>query len=219
MDAQKQLPVRSSTFVKDQTGETREVQREEFTEWRLNEPLSAELFAWNPPADATEYKQPERPALLAAGTLAPDFTVEKWGGGDLKLSDYRGKVVIVDFWATWCGPCQQSMPHIEQVYKKTKDKNVVTLGVCVWDEKKAYEDWMPKNLSKYTFLFGFDPAGRGAENVAQKLYKVSGIPTTYVIDKEGKVAAAIVGFSPGDTRLEEALAKLGVDVPKAGAEK
>ncbi len=150
------------------------------------------------------------PPLLKAGTVAPKFVAEKWGGGDLKLADYQGKVVILDFWATWCGPCQKSMPHIEKVNKLVKGQDVIVLGVCVWDEKDAYKEWVPKNQDKYTFQFAFDPAGRGANSIAGKLFNVSGIPTTYIIDKNGNVADSIVGFDEGDTRLEEALKKLGI---------
>jgi peroxiredoxin len=159
-----------------------------------------------------EKKVAERPELLKVGSLAPDFTAEAWGGGTCRLSEYRGKVVVLDFWATWCGPCQRSMPHIEKVYQAVKDKGVVVLGVCVWDEKAAYEKWVPENKSKYTFAFAFDPAGRdSAKSIAGSQFKVSGIPTTYIIDKEGKVADAIVGYEDGDKRVEEALKKLGVD--------
>ncbi|HLK61729.1 MAG TPA: TlpA disulfide reductase family protein [Chthonomonadaceae bacterium] len=163
-------------------------------------------------------KPAPRPELLKAGVEAPNFNAEKWGGGTLQLSDYKGKIVIVDFWATWCGPCQLSMPHIEKVYKAVKDKDIAVVGICVWDEKEAYTKWVPENKEKYTFTFAFDPAGKdNAKSIASSLYKVSGIPTTYIIDKDGKVAATIVGYSDGDTRVEEALKKLGVEVPKASA--
>jgi thiol-disulfide isomerase/thioredoxin len=150
------------------------------------------------------------PPLLKPGVAAPDFSAEKWGGGTLKLSDYKGKIVVLDFWATWCGPCQQSMPHIESVNKSIQGQDVAVVGVCVWDDKPAYEQWMPKNQSKYSFQFAFDPAGRANSNIAQALFKVSGIPTTYIIDRSGNVADAIVGYEDGDKRVEDALKKLGV---------
>lgn len=155
-------------------------------------------------------QEAQTPPLLKAGTRAPKFTAEKWGGGNLSLADYQGKVVILDFWATWCGPCQKSMPHIEKVNKMVQGQDVVVVGVCVWDDKGAYTEWIPKNQDKYSFQFAYDPAGRGANNIAAKLFNVTGIPTTYIIDKTGNVADSIVGYDEGDTRLEESLKKLGV---------
>ena len=92
-----------------------------------------------------------------------------------------------------------------------KDQDIVVLGICVWDDKKAYEEWVPKNQDKYSFQFAFDPAARdNAKSIASKLFNVSGIPTTYIINKDGNVADAIVGYEDKDTRVEESLKKLGV---------
>lgn len=156
-------------------------------------------------------KAPARPPLLAVGTVAPNFEAEAAGGGKLNLAKYRGKVVILDFWSTWCGPCQMSMPHLEKIYQAVKNQPVVVLAVCVFDERENYLQWLPQNKAKYHFQFAFDPAANDEQtSIAAKLYQTNSIPTTYVIDKNGKVAAAIPGFIEGDTRIEEALKKLGV---------
>ncbi len=161
---------------------------------------------------------PVRKPLLAAGTAVPAFLAEKWGGGTVTPADYKGKILILDFWATWCGPCQRSMPHLEKVYKAVKDKNVDVLAVCVWDDKDAYTKWVPANQSKYSFPLAFDPAGKSsADSIAGKQFNVSGIPTTYIIGPDGKVAESIVGYQDGDNRVELALKKLGVDVPVEAA--
>ena len=136
-----------------------------------------------------------RPKLLAVGTEAPDFAATTSDGKTVHLSDFKGKPVVLDFWSTWCGPCQMSMPHLEKVYQQVKDKEVTVLGVCVWDDKAAYDKWIIAKKGIYTFTTAFDPAGRTMDtSIASHLYNVSGIPTQYVIDKDGKIAASSVGY-------------------------
>jgi peroxiredoxin/outer membrane lipoprotein-sorting protein len=209
VDAKTRLPYRWE-LLSASNGKTMPQQELDFSDWALNKPIPAAQLAWVPPAGSNPYSEPK---MLAAGTPAPDFSVLTPDGKTVHLSDYKGKTVVLDFWATWCGPCQHSMPHLEKVYQQVKDKNVAVLGVCVWDEKPAYDKWVAKNIGTvYNFPVAFDPAGRGKGNIAGSLYKVTGIPTQYIIDKNGNVAASTIGYEEGDTRLEANLSKLGVDI-------
>jgi peroxiredoxin/outer membrane lipoprotein-sorting protein len=211
VNAKTGLPFRWMAF-QDKDGKITPFQEINFSDWKLNTPIPAAQLAWALPAGAKPYAEP---TLLAVGTPAPDFQVTESDGKVVHLSDFKGKTVILDFWATWCGPCQASMPHLESVYKQVQGQNVAVLGVCVWDQKTAYDQWVKANIgTKYTFPVAYDPAGRGPKSIAGSLYKVVGIPTQYVIDKNGKVAAASIGYN-GDTdhRLEANLSKMGVDVP------
>ena len=184
---------------------------------QVNAPLTAANFKFTLPPGAHLPVPP--PPLLAAGTPAPDFAAVAPDGSLVHLSDYKGKTVVLDFWATWCGPCQMSMPHLEKVYQQVKDKNVAVLGVCVWDKKPEYDKWVAAKKGTYNFPTAFDPAAQEQDSIASKLYHVSGIPTQYVIDKDGKIAASTVGYDEGGTELETALNKLGADIPVPTAQK
>ncbi len=183
-----------------------ETARIEFTDWKLNAPIGNAKFAYTPPATATLYTPPK---LLADGTQAPDFTADDKDGRPVKLSDYKGKVVVLDFWATWCGPCQMSLPHTAALAKQYAGKGVTVLAVNVWDKPDAFQAWLPAHPQYAALHFAIDPATVQDKGIATGLYGVSGIPTQYVIGKDGRVMKSIVGYDEGSTALEDALKAAG----------
>lgn len=209
VDAETGLPYRRASF-KTQVGKTTPTLQLDLFGWAWEKPIIADRFAFTPPAGSRVFTIP---FPLSKGENAPDFTVVTPDEKKVRLSDYRGKVVVIDLWATWCGPCKQSMPHLEKVYQQTKGRDVVLLAVCVWDEKDEYDQWRAKNAgSVYHFPVAFDPAGKNnTKSFSSALYRVTGIPTTFVIGKDGKIAATLVGYTEGEHRLEDALKQLGVE--------
>jgi len=162
----------------------------------------------------------EAKPMLAAGAVAPDFVSFDLAGREVRVSDYRGKVLVLDFWATWCAPCVASMPHTQAVAAKYADQGVVVLAVCTGDKRTRFEDWVKLKSAAYPALrFTLDPHEQGTaeeENRASSaLYGVPAIPTQFIIDREGRIAGTTTGYLPGDNSLEKALAAAGVKVDAA----
>ena len=134
--------------------------------------------------------------LLTVGKVAPDFELPSLKDTTVRLSDFRGKVVFVNFWATWCKPCREEMPSMEVLYKRFKDEGLVVLAVSI-DRVTTKKDIPPfvKKLS-LTFPVLVDSWGQ-----TDKRYKLLGVPETYIIDQSGILQEKIIG--PRDwTRLD-----------------
>ena len=121
---------------------------------------------------------------------APDFTLKSLKGSNLKLSEFRGDVVMINFWASWCGPCRQEMPILNDLYLKYRDMGFTLLGVNV-EENSTKAANMVREL-KVVFPVLFD-----TENTASKLYKVEAMPSTIIVDRDGNMRYLHRGYVPG----------------------
>ncbi len=132
--------------------------------------------------------RPSQPTLLEIGSDAPKWVLGDDKDVEYRLSDYKGKVVVMDFWGTWCKWCIKAMPKIEEIHKMYKDKGVVVLGISCQEPHSANPtEYMKKKGFTYKCLIQGDEVANH--------YKVKGFPTLYVIDKYGKVAWYFVGYS------------------------
>ena len=125
-----------------------------------------------------------------AGKAAPDFVLKSATGENLRLSEYRGDVVMINFWATWCGPCRQEMPLLDELYSRYQRVGFSLLGVNIDDDsQKAMA--MVKELD-VSFPVLFD-----AQKKVSKLYEVEAMPVTILVDREGTVRHVHHGYKPG----------------------
>ncbi len=119
---------------------------------------------------------------------APDFSATELEGKKVSLSDFRGKVVLLNFWATWCPACQQEIPELERIYDEYKDKGVVVIGAGS-ESSEQIRQFKQRMAISYPLV--------KVDNKVFSTYQVRGIPTTYIIDKRGYIQHRQVGFAPG----------------------
>jgi peroxiredoxin len=129
-------------------------------------------------------------SAIAPATAAPDFTLHAMGGPNLRLKEQRGRVVMVNFWATWCGPCRQEMPQLNRLYEKYKSSGFVLLGVNVDDDVAKAAELAAKLGVTFPVLLD-------TEKTVSKLYDVSTMPSTMIIDRDGKVRYVHRGYLAG----------------------
>ena len=125
-----------------------------------------------------------------AGKAAPDFVLRSASGENMRLSEYRGDVVMINFWATWCGPCRQEMPLLDDLYSRYQRVGFNLLGVNI-DDDSARAMKMVKELG-INFPVLFDESKQ-----VSKLYQVEAMPVTILIDREGMVRHVHHGYKPG----------------------
>jgi peroxiredoxin len=136
------------------------------------------------------------------GQPAPDFALRSLGDANLRLSEHLGDVIIINFWATWCGPCRQEMPLLDEIYNKYKLAGLTLLSVNIDDTSERATE-MARTL-KVTYPVLFDE-----RKEVSRAYEVGSMPVTVLIDREGVVRYVSEGFKPGyEKRYTEQLRKL-----------
>ena len=133
------------------------------------------------------------PAATATGptAAAPDFALPAREGGELRLSDLKGQVVMINFWATWCGPCRQEMPLLEQIHSKYEPLGFTMLGVNVEPDSAAAQAWLKNIPVSFPILFD-------RKSEVSSSFGVEAMPSSVLIDREGRVRHVHRGYKPGD---------------------
>ena len=130
-------------------------------------------------------------AVNPTGSPAPQFTLGSRAGQSVSLAQYKGQVVMLNFWASWCGPCRQEMPLLESIYKKYNRLGFTMIGVNVEPDSNAANEWLKATPVSFPILYDKD-------SKVSKMYDVAGMPSTVIIDRTGKVRVLHRGYKPGD---------------------
>jgi len=125
-----------------------------------------------------------------AGQPAPDFALKSSSGENLRLSEYRGDVVMINFWATWCGPCRQEMPLLDELYSRYQRVGFNLLGVNIDDDSSRAMDMINELGVSFPVLFD-------ATKEVSRLYQVDAMPVTVIVDREGNIRHVHQGYKPG----------------------
>lgn len=136
--------------------------------------------------------QQRQGGLPEVGKKAPDFTLYDADGREVRLSDFEGKVVLIDFWATWCPPCQESLAELESLSHKFRDSEIVIIGISLdngSDVAERVKSYIERNRITYRILID--------NGNLIKTYGIRSIPTAYLLDREHRIARHLVGFAPG----------------------
>jgi thiol-disulfide isomerase/thioredoxin len=122
---------------------------------------------------------------------APAFQLPSMAGKDINLAQYKGQVVMINFWASWCGPCRTEMPILEKLSAKYKPMGFAMIGVNVEPDSKVAADWL--KVTPVTFPILFD-----TKSEVSKLYAIANMPSTVIVDRKGNLRWKHVGYKAGD---------------------
>ncbi len=135
------------------------------------------------------------------GKAAPDFELQNLDGQSISLSDLKGKPVLINFWATWCGPCVSEMPYIQEIYGEWSGKGLMVLAINMGESSSKVEQFLQDhNLSLPVLL--------DTKQVVARRYNIRGIPTTFFIDKDGTIQEKIIGAFTSKAPIENRLSKI-----------
>lgn len=161
---------------------------EQATEQLTETAIVAEPAAEAEPTQSDEEDEVEKTTLINVGDMAPDFTVSMLDGRQIKLSELRGKVVMVCFWATWCPPCRQEIAHLQEgVLDKFAGRDLVVLPISRGEKREVVEKFITDN--GYKFAVGLDP-----DRAIYDLYASNFVPRTFIIGKDGRVVYRNAGY-------------------------
>ncbi len=210
VDASSHLPLRGEFIVSSECeGKTTETFRHGIEIVGDLHPLAAEPRDFSVPVPEgwklVDANPKEDAPRLSVGEVVPDWTLSDYQGREHKLSQLRGRVVLLDFWATWCGPCKQAMPELQKLHERFESRGLTVVGISQHENAKGDPAGYFQKM-KYTYL-GLVKGEQPAE-----AYGVSGIPHLFLIDREGKLVEQHVGFEEGlgerlAARIETLLAR------------
>ncbi|MBZ5575779.1 MAG: TlpA family protein disulfide reductase [Acidobacteriia bacterium] len=158
---------------------------------RLSATVAMVLAGGLIPGCSSSHRAPESSSAKADHDrkLAPDFKLKDADGKEVRLSDYRGKVVLLDFWATWCGPCRIEIPWFAELERKSKNRGFAVLGVSMDDEGwKVVKPFIANMKMNYRVVLGDD-------QTAHDFGGLDALPTTFLIDRQGRIADVHVGLA------------------------
>jgi peroxiredoxin len=155
-----------------------------------NLPLSRRRFIGSMTAVALAAQSVAAQAAVTPQAPAPDFTLRSLEGRNTRLKELRGNVVLVNFWATWCGPCKQEMPHLNRLYEKYRSSGFTLLGINIDEDSRKAGDLVTRMGLKFPILLD-------ADKTVSRTYDLNSMPATVLVDRDGRVRHVHRGYREG----------------------